>query len=166
MLGTKTCNRCAIEKPIAQFYKHRSYPDGLQSCCMACHLEACRASRARRSGRPIPGRYKPCSACQVVKPLSAFRRSSSDCDGYKATCAECMCERERLANQLMRRSVIRQPNLLDVCDRSERRADLAEIGGLRGVHEIRSRLAVIRRAKRQIRGSNLSEEMLAELLPA
>ena len=32
-----TCTKCRKRKPVKDFYKHKKYKDGLQSCCKTCH---------------------------------------------------------------------------------------------------------------------------------
>jgi len=161
----KTCNVCLRDKPKHDYFRRSDSKDGLQSCCKECHLEKKRRHRADIAGHEAPAGMKRCHACRETKPYPAFRRSEREPDGYRNTCSACMCSRDALDRQIEVRGVITQPNLLDVCDRSDRRAELAEIGGLKGVHEIRSRLAAVRRAKQRNGLMDLSEEALAELLP-
>lgn len=42
-MKSKHCNICNKTKPVSEFYKKSSSPDGLYSCCKACH----RATRRR-----------------------------------------------------------------------------------------------------------------------
>lgn len=50
---TKRCGRCKEWKPLTEYHKHRSTPDGLQNCCKDCNRTLCRERlRAKiRSGQ-------------------------------------------------------------------------------------------------------------------
>lgn len=36
----KICNKCKITKPVAEFYRNKTKPDGLQGSCKSCSKEA------------------------------------------------------------------------------------------------------------------------------
>lgn len=38
----KKCNRCSVDKPLAEFYKHPKMADGHLGCCKDCHRAAVR----------------------------------------------------------------------------------------------------------------------------
>lgn len=39
----KTCNKCGETKPASEFYRRKSYADGLEGQCAACHRQATQA---------------------------------------------------------------------------------------------------------------------------
>jgi hypothetical protein len=41
--AAKTCSRCGETKPTSEFYRNRTYRDGLFSYCKACHSSASKA---------------------------------------------------------------------------------------------------------------------------
>lgn len=47
-MTTKACGKCRIEKPVADFARCRSNPDGLQAWCKACHRDRYQANREQR----------------------------------------------------------------------------------------------------------------------
>jgi hypothetical protein len=38
-MNSKTCSKCKVTKPLDQFYKNRSFEDGLAYWCAACQLD-------------------------------------------------------------------------------------------------------------------------------
>jgi hypothetical protein len=57
----KTCVRCRITRPIAEFPRNSQTRDGSSSWCRSCHVEATRAWRAREHAagrRSVGGRKK------------------------------------------------------------------------------------------------------------
>jgi hypothetical protein len=47
-MTTKRCPRCAETKPLDEFHRDRTSPDGVQSRCKACVLAAQRLARAKK----------------------------------------------------------------------------------------------------------------------
>jgi hypothetical protein len=43
----KWCSGCQTEKPVEDFHKNRSRPDGLQNYCKACAMEAQKSSESK-----------------------------------------------------------------------------------------------------------------------
>jgi len=43
----KTCSKCALSKPLAEFYPYKSSPDGHQARCKRCHIQAVRRSEVK-----------------------------------------------------------------------------------------------------------------------
>jgi hypothetical protein len=165
------CGCCGLLKSPEDF--HPSRRGKFATFCKPCQKERAALRYAKKFGRKVrtlepPGTRtrKPCLSCGVVKPLEEYSAHRSRPDGHRECCRACDALQRELRSFAMRYMIITQPDLLYVYDRSERRADMAEVGGLKGVHEIRSRLEIARRAKRHACGGELSEETLAELLPA
>jgi len=46
-VGTSTCIKCAIAKPVSEFHKNSTYTSGLDGRCKACKKEAHQASYKR-----------------------------------------------------------------------------------------------------------------------
>lgn len=46
-LATKRCSKCGEVKPLSDFHKNRSNPDGLQYGCKPCVIEGVKASQER-----------------------------------------------------------------------------------------------------------------------
>lgn len=46
-MDDKTCQKCREAKPVEQFSKNGSRPDGLQACCKSCNAVATAAAKAR-----------------------------------------------------------------------------------------------------------------------
>ena len=44
----KTCTKCGEEKPLDEFYKHKSYKDGHQTSCKPCFSAQVNARRLER----------------------------------------------------------------------------------------------------------------------
>ena len=169
MSAERPCTACRVIKPLSEFY--RSGGGGRRSDCKACHLRKVRENQRKIAAHYARGRIaavsgeKLCSRCGRVKPVAEFRADESAADGAAARCRDCQATTQ-IYEYAARRLRITSANLLDVCDRSERRADMVELGGLRGVHEIRRRIAIVRRAKDEIGGGEVPAERLAELLPS
>jgi hypothetical protein len=50
---TKVCKKCEKEKPIYDYYQHKTY-SGKKSCyCIECHSEIAKAYRLKNNGRPL-----------------------------------------------------------------------------------------------------------------
>lgn len=79
-VAPKTCTKCGAEKPATEFYKHRTYKDGLFAYCKACDKDLQRKRRLSPEKIAVLERYealhkigqKECNVCHVVKPHSEF----------------------------------------------------------------------------------------------
>lgn len=47
----KVCTKCDQGKPVSEFYKHKSSPDGLMSWCKQCHREYMNKSRKKKKSK-------------------------------------------------------------------------------------------------------------------
>ncbi|GAG27721.1 unnamed protein product, partial [marine sediment metagenome] len=73
----KTCCKCKRELPVAEFYKHRKYDDGLQVYCKKCNNEV-----NRKSYR------KHCTAYRATRRAycASLRRDALQAYGNKCAC--------------------------------------------------------------------------------
>jgi hypothetical protein len=73
---TKRCPACGLTKPIDQFHRDRSRPDGATWTCAQCqNAQQARYRATHRTPTPaqlVPPDHKRCKTCQEVKPLDAF----------------------------------------------------------------------------------------------
>lgn len=65
---SKTCSRCKETKPVDQFGKNKSTPDGLSYYCKACQKARYREKAAKKTGAPKTPAPKPESAKVESKP--------------------------------------------------------------------------------------------------
>ncbi len=97
MLTYKTCPKCQIEKPAADFAKSTNRPDGLQYQCKACEKEA-HAYKYMERGETlvinIPAQKK-CNKCKETKPSSSFSRHNKRSDGLQNFCKTCKVSHQR-----------------------------------------------------------------------
>lgn len=113
---SKECSKCHESKPLDEFYRRTSSPDGRRSECAACCREAHRryaATNARRNRqRPRDETTtKRCTGCRRVKPLSRFHSDISTPDGHHSECAAC---RQRLRLSRAGRAGGKAPALTEV----------------------------------------------------
>jgi hypothetical protein len=127
---------------------------------------------------------KRCRRCD--RTGQEFYRKACGKDGFDTICKRCKIteavdrkklatkreqaiqrsERRRMVNQIRNRMLITDVNLLDTVDRSERRSELAWIGGLKGVHGFKARIAAARSVKVAARGREIPLTVLDQILPA
>lgn len=109
----KRCVTCGAEKPLSDFHKCKSKPDGLFPTCKVCACaranawrkrnperdrEIQKGTRARRNSkgvvypRPTSG-TRLCNMCQTEKHVSEFYADKGDPSGLRFQCAK--CERRR-----------------------------------------------------------------------
>ena|ERR1700722_2347904 len=93
--GLKRCCTCHGIKPVAEFYKCRSRPDGLADGCAQCYkarYEKWAAANPDRNKRPIkiePVDAKRCCQCKQTKPAGDFYKSRHRRDGLADACKDC-----------------------------------------------------------------------------
>lgn len=97
---TKRCAACGLTKPIDQFHRDRSRPDGRVSACRTC-ANAMHATylAARRAPKPTPETLPPgakrCTDCQQIKPLSDYTPVKRNTDGRSNRCRACRNAHQR-----------------------------------------------------------------------
>lgn len=91
----KLCRDCSTEKPLDEFYRDRSRPDGLNWRCKPCH----RIHLADVSMRPprhrTPEGTKRCQRCKETKPLAEFFADKNQYDGHARMCKPCQTTRHQ-----------------------------------------------------------------------
>lgn len=108
VLGVKVCGACHEAKPLAEYWKRASAPDGLQAHCKDCKLKATRAWRrnnkdrvadyTRKARYGAPGVYNRllaaqggvCAICEQKCPEQP--RLSSDMDPGTRTIRGLVCQ--------------------------------------------------------------------------
>lgn len=110
----KRCVTCGAEKPLTEFHKCKSKPDGLFPTCKVCACaranawrkrnpkrdsEIQKGTRMRRKARGV--KYdapktgtKYCNGCQTEKPVTDFYADRDEPSGLRYRCGA--CEREYL----------------------------------------------------------------------
>lgn len=89
----KTCRRCKLERPGAEFYPDALERDGVKTWCKSCSKDAARDSAERRKLRektPPADGLKVCTRCDGQFQVSLFYPSQVTRDGFTASCAECL----------------------------------------------------------------------------
>jgi hypothetical protein len=110
----KTCSRCKQTRPLAEYYKNRARPDGVQTYCKPCSAMIDAARKLKAPPRPGPSstRYareiaerraaheqarqelraapvKTCRRCQQEKPKDSYTLDDRYDDGRYPWCFEC-----------------------------------------------------------------------------
>ena len=98
----KRCRDCAVDKPLDQFWRNQSSPDGRAIYCIPCFSKRNRETaerRAARDGRTLRDRSarpsdvapdeKYCPSCRRVLPLTSFVRNRSTRSGFGSYCRPC-----------------------------------------------------------------------------
>lgn len=90
----KICKRCLKEKPLDEFGKSDTTPDGLQSWCRECIKLY---SVLNRKYKDVGG-VKLCRKCHEIKPKTEFYPNRGKKDGLQSYCKDCCKEHGRLRN--------------------------------------------------------------------
>lgn len=99
--GVKVCSKCHRAKPVTEFHKRRSRPDGLQPWCKDCTCQARRDRYVEKHRTPGGRPVKPyaemwadggrrCTGCLEWKTWASFQRKKSGHMGYSARCRLCV----------------------------------------------------------------------------
>lgn len=107
-MGSKTCSRCGIEKPLDLFYRAKRNVDGLQSHCKLCdnkratlrlrakaQREVALGTRQERTQTLVSRELhaqglKRCPGCKAVKQLECFYDSKGAAHGKASYCVACI----------------------------------------------------------------------------
>ena len=98
MSDSKTCPDCGVAKPLSDFPRNASRPDGHGLYCKTCYSVRYRQHRERKalgSGKTIrekrmdPPGFKHCPRCKVVQPTDAFGNNRASGDGRTSYCKPC-----------------------------------------------------------------------------
>ena len=96
--GKKRCPDCLCEKPLDEFPRNATRPDGHGLYCKSCfavRYRRHRETKAAREGKRIRERQvvaagsKHCPRCKQDLPFSAFGRNRSSGDGLTSYCRVC-----------------------------------------------------------------------------
>ena len=82
----KTCGKCRVEQPAANFGTRKLSPDGLKSMCKDCNAAY---NKGRAQLLQLPVQEKRCSSCGKVKAAAEFYKMTSRSDGLMVVCREC-----------------------------------------------------------------------------
>lgn len=89
----KQCTKCKEEKPLTEFSKNKSTPDGLQYHCKECHNKYVKVNYHELKSRPKTEiNEKKCSTCKKTKSISEFYDDPSKNDGKRSQCIKCTKE--------------------------------------------------------------------------
>jgi hypothetical protein len=94
----KTCPDCLMQKPLSDFSKDASRPDGRQFYCRVCFARRGADSYRRRQERlgkklrekpePVDG-HKWCHGCKTMQPLENWHKNRTQRDGLVSRCKDC-----------------------------------------------------------------------------
>jgi peptide methionine sulfoxide reductase MsrB len=111
---TKRCRDCEQDKPLDEFWRNKSSPDGLATYCIPCFKRRNRAASERRaaregrvmrdpSNRPVDvsDGHRYCPSCQQVLPIEDFVRNRRTKSGWGSYCRP--CQRAKVAESVKRR---------------------------------------------------------------
>jgi Recombination endonuclease VII len=94
----KACSDCHALKPLSEFPRNRSRPDGHGIYCKLCFAVRYREHRERKAaseGRQIRELhrvelgFKYCPRCEQTLPIAAFGRNRASADGATSYCRPC-----------------------------------------------------------------------------
>ena len=98
MVSEKYCRDCGEARPVGEFTRDRSRPDGLSFYCKVHARRRLLHSKDARQGPPksrhrraveVPDGHKWCPDCGLVKPLQDFVRNASQPSGRAPYCKPC-----------------------------------------------------------------------------
>lgn len=99
-IGTKTCCRCKVELPVAQFHRRAASWDGLRAACREClraeRVHVASLTKAERAAE-LAARdatigacaEKECRRCGLTRPRADFAASKRTTDGLRPYCRPC-----------------------------------------------------------------------------
>ncbi len=90
-MSGKVCNTCCKNKSLADFYKDKSYRDGMQSSCIKCVRAY---QKAKKHGAIYPRfeeckTHKRCISCKEIKENSLFYADKAGRNGRHGMCVIC-----------------------------------------------------------------------------
>jgi hypothetical protein len=95
---SKSCPDCGVTKPLTEFPRNASRPDGHGLYCKTCYAiryrrhrerKAAAAGRTIRERHVVPSGLKYCPHCKLVLPLDAFGSNRASGDGLTNYCRRC-----------------------------------------------------------------------------
>lgn len=105
----KQCKTCNSTKPISDFSKHNSSPDGFHNNCKICLNERCRELyKKRQENNTIVSdlvnseKTKMCRKCLEIKPLDNFSVNLRSADKVSGICSDCHQPKKRYSREITR----------------------------------------------------------------
>lgn len=106
---SKTCTRCGVKQPLAEYFADKRRVGGLRTTCKSCaniyyknwydnNVEPVKQQwirkRARIAGKPIPEppASQACQRCKQSKPITFFRKNKRSPTGINQNCRKCCTE--------------------------------------------------------------------------
>lgn len=84
----KQCTLCSLIKPLSQFMKQATSPDGYHPRCRSCYNKS--YSKGKSSKKLIiPPGHRQCTDCLEIKPVGDFAPRYVDRDGKRGRCKAC-----------------------------------------------------------------------------
>ena len=93
----KTCSKCGMQRPAANFYRHPVSRDGLKSHCNDCTAAYKRSHKKLLFTLPV--REKRCDSCKVVKDAAQFYKAKHRSDKLQPSCKQCDKQRRQQVRQ-------------------------------------------------------------------
>lgn len=95
-METKICSKCKCEKGLEEFHFHDKKINKRRAQCKACIREKdIQCGRIKNCPKPVYTDSKPCSKCQVIKPIEEFYFLDKKKGKRRPDCKEC-CGKERV----------------------------------------------------------------------
>jgi hypothetical protein len=85
----KTCIKCNQIKPIAEFHKDRTRPDGHRPYCRACRNKKLKTNIKSVNKQLFGKNKRQCIRCDQIKPIKEFNLNSGAKDGISNICKSC-----------------------------------------------------------------------------
>lgn len=115
-MTTKQCTTCGEIKPLDEFIKVNTSPDGRGTKCKQCYNKWRHEKRLRMSKTSkVTIVEKTCPDCNATKPVSEFYKEPIRLDGLSTYCKECTKSRAAIRRALRgdRDNIIRREKMKD-----------------------------------------------------
>jgi cell fate (sporulation/competence/biofilm development) regulator YlbF (YheA/YmcA/DUF963 family) len=100
-METKTCSKCGKQKDVIEFSKHKLGKNGLRPHCKLCATKQDKVLREKYAESvKICCENKLCSRCDILHPITLFRKNKCNKDGYSRYCKNCDNEYNKLFNSI------------------------------------------------------------------
>jgi hypothetical protein len=106
-MQTKVCKACGIDKPLQEFYKHRTNKDGYRGICKQCWKNQCdkwlkdnpeftqNYRNKKASVEKILVSEKECFRCHNIKKIDEFHKDRCSIDGHSVYCKQCKSDTDK-----------------------------------------------------------------------
>lgn len=85
----KRCVTCHQDKELSEYFKCKSFKDGLTNICKGCEREYRQARYARNKASVADGGTKICALCGVTYPIEDFTLTPAIKGGRQSSCKRC-----------------------------------------------------------------------------